>query len=148
MIQQLLYELSPVSSLDDHDSPAPVRYKQLDARMQSFLGIPWSTNLEATPDKLSKAGFYYVGPADRVKCAYCGGKLKRWRPKDVAVEEHVKHFPDCSFVKNIEEQTALLAKNIRSKKKMDQCISSDELKKQYNEERAKTKRSKPGEDHS
>ena len=81
----------------------------------------------------------------QVKCAYCGGKLKRWQPRDVAVEEHVKHFPDCTFVKNIEEQTAVLAKNIRSKKKTDNCVSSEALKMEFATQREKAKKSKPDE---
>ena len=74
-------------------SPPPPKYKQLEERTKTFLGVGWSQELSAQPAKLAKAGFYYVGPADRVKCGYCGGKLKKWLPEDSPIEEHVKHFP-------------------------------------------------------
>ena len=122
-------------------SPPPPRYKQVEARRQSFLGVDWPSHLDVTPDKLVKAGFYYNGPPDRVKCGYCGGRLKNWQPRDSAIEEHLKHFPDCEFVRNIEKQTAVLSKNIRSKKKESNCVSSEELMRQHAEERAKTHQS-------
>ena len=122
-------------------SPPPPRYKQVEARRQSFFGVDWPSHLDATPDKLVKAGFYYNGPPDHVKCGYCGGRLKNWRPRDSAIEEHLKHFPDCEFVQNIEKQTAVLSKNIRSKTKESNCVSSEELMRQHAEERVKTHQS-------
>ena len=118
-------------------SPPPPRYKQVEARRQSFLGVDWPLHLDATPDKLVKAGFYYIGP-DRVKCGYCGGRLKNWQPRDSAIEEHLKHFPNCEFVQNIEKQTAVLSKNIRTETKGLNCVSSEELMRQHAEERAKS----------
>ena len=126
-------------------SPAPQEYRSAEVRRQSFLGIDWPCHLDATPDKLTKAGFYYNGPPDRVKCAYCGGKLKNWQPRDSAIEEHINYFPDCEFVQNIEKQMAVLSKNIRSKTMQLDCVSSKELMRQHAEERTKTHQSTPGE---
>uniref|UniRef100_A0A8C5Z9S3 RING-type E3 ubiquitin transferase n=1 Tax=Marmota marmota marmota TaxID=9994 RepID=A0A8C5Z9S3_MARMA len=42
-----------------------------------------------SPLELARAGFYYVGPGDRVACFACGGKLK-----------HRRHFPNCPFLEN------------------------------------------------
>uniref|UniRef100_H0WT66 Baculoviral IAP repeat containing 3 n=1 Tax=Otolemur garnettii TaxID=30611 RepID=H0WT66_OTOGA len=53
-----------------------------------------------SPRDLAKAGFYYIGPGDRVACFACGGKLSNWEPKDDAMSEHQKHFPNCPFVEN------------------------------------------------
>lgn len=116
-------------------SPAPPRYKQIEERRKSFIGVDWSSRLATTPDKLVKAGFYYIGPGDRVKCAFCYGVLKNWLPTDVAIDEHVEKFPECTFVQNIEKQTAVLSKNLRSQNKISSCISSGTLQAQYAKEK-------------
>ncbi|XP_040832795.1 baculoviral IAP repeat-containing protein 3 isoform X1 [Ochotona curzoniae] len=53
-----------------------------------------------SPVDLAKAGFYYIGPGDRVACFACGGKLSNWEPKDDAMAEHLRHFPNCPFLEN------------------------------------------------
>nr|O62640.1 RecName: Full=Putative inhibitor of apoptosis [Sus scrofa]AAC39171.1 putative inhibitor of apoptosis [Sus scrofa] len=53
-----------------------------------------------SPADLAKAGFYYIGPGDRVACFACGGKLSNWEPKDDAMTEHLRHFPNCPFLGN------------------------------------------------
>uniref|UniRef100_A0A8C5LAB2 RING-type E3 ubiquitin transferase n=1 Tax=Jaculus jaculus TaxID=51337 RepID=A0A8C5LAB2_JACJA len=53
-----------------------------------------------SPAELARAGFYYVGPGDMVACFACGGKLSNWEPKDDAMSEHRRHFPNCPFLKD------------------------------------------------
>uniref|UniRef100_A0A8C6QV16 RING-type E3 ubiquitin transferase n=1 Tax=Nannospalax galili TaxID=1026970 RepID=A0A8C6QV16_NANGA len=53
-----------------------------------------------SPLELARAGFYYIGPGDRVACFACGGKLSNWEPKDDAMSEHRRHFPNCPFLEN------------------------------------------------
>ena len=43
-------------------------------RLDTFIGR-WRDNSAPTPAQLARAGFYYVGPADTVECAFCNGKL-------------------------------------------------------------------------
>ena len=117
----------------------PGRYKELGERLKSFEGVPWPEHLDATPDKLAKAGFYYVGPGDKVKCGYCGAKIKSWKPKDSAIEQHIEKFPQCSFVQNVEEQTKVLSKNIRAKSKTANYTTAEALKKEHEEKQAKLK---------
>ena len=62
----------------------------------------WPADVPAKPDVLAKAGFFYAGDIDIVRCAFCKGCLRNWVPEDVPIEEHRKHFPDCSFVRNAE----------------------------------------------
>ncbi|XP_058426702.1 baculoviral IAP repeat-containing protein 3 isoform X3 [Marmota monax] len=59
-----------------------------------------------SPTELAKAGFYYIGPGDRVACFACGGKLSNWEPKDDAMSEHLRHFPNCPFVENQFQDTS------------------------------------------
>lgn len=56
-----------------------------------------------SPAELARAGFYYIGPGDRVACFACGGKLSNWEPKDDAMSEHRRHFPHCPFLENTSE---------------------------------------------
>ncbi|XP_041432497.1 uncharacterized protein LOC108703849 [Xenopus laevis] len=51
---------------------------------------------------LSQAGFYYVGPGDRVRCFSCAGELENWQPGDVPLTRHQLSFPDCPYVLELE----------------------------------------------
>ncbi|XP_078288786.1 baculoviral IAP repeat-containing protein 2 [Panthera onca] len=53
-----------------------------------------------SPSELARAGFYYIGPGDKVACFACGGTLSNWEPKDDALSEHRRHFPNCPFLEN------------------------------------------------
>lgn len=66
-----------------------------EARLRTFTNWPVTF---LSPSDLAKAGFYYIGPGDKVACFACDGKLNNWEPNDNALAEHRRHFPDCSFV--------------------------------------------------
>lgn len=68
-----------------------------EARLGTYTDWPLSF---LAPAELAKAGFYYVGPGDKVACFACDGKLNNWEPKDNAMSEHRRHFPNCQFVSN------------------------------------------------
>ncbi|KAF7251104.1 Inhibitor of apoptosis protein, partial [Varanus komodoensis] len=65
-----------------------------------------------SPSSLAKAGFYYIGPADKVACFACGGQLSNWEPKDNAMSEHRRHFPNCSFVEQARDQPRFMVSNL------------------------------------
>lgn len=67
-----------------------------EARLRTFTG--WSGIRGATAREFAQAGFIYIGPPDRVQCAFCNGILRNWNDDDSPLEEHRKHFPQCSFV--------------------------------------------------
>ncbi|XP_014425935.1 baculoviral IAP repeat-containing protein 2 [Pelodiscus sinensis] len=67
------------------------------ARLRTFHTWPLTF---LSPTDLAKAGFYYIGPADKVACFTCGGQLSNWEPKDNAMAEHRRYFPNCPFVEN------------------------------------------------
>ena len=123
-------ELSTSSKRRKH-SPAPGKYTDIEERRKSFLGVQWPPHLNSQPDALAKAGFYFYAPPDRVKCAFCYGCLKKWQSEDNAIEEHVKHFPNCPFVKSIELQTAILSKSFRAKGRQTKYVNSEDLIKKH-----------------
>ncbi|XP_071956264.1 baculoviral IAP repeat-containing protein 7-like [Antedon mediterranea] len=47
---------------------------------------------------LAKAGFFYTGENDNVKCFYCNGGLRNWEPSDDPWTEHAKWFPKCDWL--------------------------------------------------
>ncbi|NXW75964.1 BIR protein, partial [Hirundo rustica] len=69
-----------------------------DARLRTFHSWPLTF---LSPTDLAKAGLYYLGTTDKVACFTCGGQLCNWEPKDNAVSEHRRHYPNCPFVENL-----------------------------------------------
>jgi len=66
-------------------------------RLGTFNGR-WPRDSAARPQDLAKAGFYYIGVADVVRCVFCQISLKSWEHGDVPMDEHRKHSPLCPFV--------------------------------------------------
>ncbi|XP_044151845.1 baculoviral IAP repeat-containing protein 7 isoform X1 [Bufo gargarizans] len=66
------------------------------SRLRTFTMWPGPSTM--SPRDLAKAGFYYLGPGDRVRCFCCGGVLRCWEPGDHPQGEHRKFFPSCPFM--------------------------------------------------
>ena len=67
--------------------------------MQSFQ--TWPIPYIVAPERLAKAGFYYLQHGDNVQCAFCSGVVGHWEEGDDPVEEHRRHFPSCPLNYNI-----------------------------------------------
>ncbi|XP_060627040.2 baculoviral IAP repeat-containing protein 2 isoform X3 [Anolis sagrei] len=80
-----------------------------EARLLTFKTWPLTF---LSPSSLAKAGFYYIGPADKVACYVCGGHLGNWEPKDNAMSEHRRHFPTCPFVEQTQSQPSFTVSNL------------------------------------
>ncbi|KAH1181901.1 hypothetical protein KIL84_009655 [Mauremys mutica] len=77
-------------------------------RLRTFRQWPESSPVSATD--LAKAGFFFLGPGDRVqcfccggqgdtvRCFYCDGSLRNWELGDDPWREHAKWFPRCEFL--------------------------------------------------
>ena len=124
-------------------SPPPPKFKNVEERLKSFRNVYWPSDINAQPENLTKAGFYFVGPNDRVKCGFCGGILKKWRIDDTPIDEHCKHFPNCLFVKRFESASVVLCQKIRDQSKINTYIDSEELIKRTSEYREQNKKSTP-----
>ncbi|XP_037361617.1 baculoviral IAP repeat-containing protein 2 [Talpa occidentalis] len=95
--------LNPINSRTVEDF-SPVRTNPYSYAMSTeearFLTYHMWPLTFLSPSELAKAGFYYLGPGDRVACFACGGTLSNWEPKDDAMSEHRRHFPNCPFLEN------------------------------------------------
>jgi hypothetical protein len=68
-------------------------------RLDSFK--EWPPSLPQQPDDLARAGFYYYGIKDMVKCFFCNGGLKNWDRNDDPFEDHVRWFPKCQYIRQL-----------------------------------------------
>ncbi|XP_041462172.1 baculoviral IAP repeat-containing protein 7-like [Lytechinus variegatus] len=81
-----------------HVRHRPDKMKYEAERRQTFKA--WSETCPVKPRELAKAGFFYVGVLDRVKCFSCGGQIEGWEEGDTAMGEHKNMYPHCDMVKN------------------------------------------------
>ena len=56
------------------------------------------TATSPNPLALAAAGFFYLGVADQVQCAFCRGVVRDWEPQDEPRQEHRRLFPSCPFI--------------------------------------------------
>uniref|UniRef100_A0A182YTM3 RING-type domain-containing protein n=1 Tax=Biomphalaria glabrata TaxID=6526 RepID=A0A182YTM3_BIOGL len=77
--------------------PKHQKYKTEPSRLSSFSS--WDMSRNPKPSDLAKAGFFYVGHGDSVKCFFCDGGLRNWEPNDDPWREHARWFPRCQYVK-------------------------------------------------
>ncbi|XP_071115031.1 baculoviral IAP repeat-containing protein 7-like [Haliotis cracherodii] len=91
------------------DRPRHPQYAVEASRVSSFRN--WPSGKEQTPQMLAKAGFFYAGFGDSVKCFYCDGGLRTWERGDDPWSEHARWFPRCPYVRQVKGdnfiQTAL-----------------------------------------
>lgn len=64
-------------------------------RLKTFNGV-WKLQF-ITPNQMAKAGFYYIGKQDRVRCLFCSIELDFWQHGDDPVVEHKRRSPHCAF---------------------------------------------------
>ncbi|NXB85789.1 BIR7B protein, partial [Vidua chalybeata] len=58
----------------------------------------WPQNSSMHPEQLARAGFFYTGRGDVVRCFYCDGGVRSWSFGDDPWREHAKWYPECEFV--------------------------------------------------
>jgi hypothetical protein len=82
-----------------------VGFKNIRNRHSSFYGKEhfFHTNIKF----FVMAGFYYIGPFDKVKCAWCNGMLYNWEEGDIPSKQHIKHFPKCEYYVLGKEQSSI-----------------------------------------
>ncbi|XP_066437788.1 E3 ubiquitin-protein ligase XIAP isoform X2 [Eleutherodactylus coqui] len=71
-------------------------YSHESSRSASFTDFPSSCPVSAPA--LARAGFYYTGTEDRVKCFSCEAVVEGWQHGDTAIGKHRKISPNCKFI--------------------------------------------------
>uniref|UniRef100_H3DEC4 E3 ubiquitin-protein ligase XIAP n=1 Tax=Tetraodon nigroviridis TaxID=99883 RepID=H3DEC4_TETNG len=71
-------------------------FSLIKSRLESFRG---SSLVQRVPaERLARAGFYLVGPSDRVRCFSCQKTVENWSREDRPVERHKEVSPVCQFL--------------------------------------------------
>ena len=73
--------------------PVNPHMARVEARIETFDHRWPTTNIGTSPEQIARAGFFFLGERDRVKCWYCNGGLQNWEPEDEPWTEHAKWFP-------------------------------------------------------
>ncbi|KAM9376447.1 E3 ubiquitin-protein ligase XIAP [Pholidichthys leucotaenia] len=81
-------------SCDDWETDHMADYSDLKMRLNSFRG----STLQVPAERLARAGFYYTGHADRVRCFSCETDVENWCTEDTPVERHKEVSPTCKFL--------------------------------------------------
>lgn len=76
-----------------HD-PEKMRFEV--ERIKTFK--TWSRSCPIRPVPLAKAGFFYVGIFDRVKCFSCEVQIWEWKKDDTAMGRHEQKNSQCEMV--------------------------------------------------
>lgn len=88
--QSFLYSMS--------ESERRREMKREKMRLKTY--VEWPENAAVSKQEVAKAGFYHIGPGDRVRCAFCFNVLRMWDRGDIPADEHLKYFPNCPMVTN------------------------------------------------
>ena len=67
-------------------------------RLNSFERHHWPFCAEIHPTHMARAGFFYTGVGDAVKCPWCGIVINNWKRINIPFVEHRHFSPQCQFV--------------------------------------------------
>ncbi|NXR27806.1 BIR7B protein, partial [Cinclus mexicanus] len=67
-----------------------------EVRLSTFENWPQHSSMR--PEQLARAGFFYTGRGDVVRCFYCDGGVRSWSFGDDPWREHAKWYPECEFL--------------------------------------------------
>ena len=68
-------------------------------RLATYVG--WRGCLD--PKKLAENMLYYQRISDHTRCFSCLTFIGRWDDDDIPIQEHMKIYPSCNFVNQLEE---------------------------------------------
>ena len=75
-------------------------------RMDMFKD--WPQESPVGVEALVRAGFFYTGKKDIVRCFSCGGCLEKWAEGDDPMEDHIKFFPECVFLQTLKSSAEVI----------------------------------------
>ncbi|CAL8262790.1 unnamed protein product [Lota lota] len=84
-------------TLDSHlETDNCCDWSLIKSRVDSFRDSVVAEQVSAA--MLAQAGFYFIGPADRVRCFSCKMTVENWCRGDRPVERHKEVSPSCKFL--------------------------------------------------
>lgn len=79
--------------------PENENMKYCENRLGTFVNWPEDYHVKAYD--LARAGFYYTGTTDMVKCHCCNITISNWKKNDDPISEHLRWNSQCDFMKMI-----------------------------------------------
>lgn len=70
----------------DLEADNSIDWSTMNSRLDSFRGSSLAQQVSA--ERLARAGFYFTGHADRVRCFSCQKTVENWCGGDTPVERH------------------------------------------------------------
>lgn len=64
-------------------------------RLKSY-DVKWVLK-HITPVQMAKAGFYFLGRQDNVRCTFCNEEFSYWSKDEIPFLEHFERCPSCPF---------------------------------------------------
>ncbi|XP_068181619.1 E3 ubiquitin-protein ligase XIAP isoform X2 [Antennarius striatus] len=85
----------------DHEQDSDLQcddphFSMMNSRLESFRGSSLAQQVSA--ERLARAGFYFTGHADQVRCFCCKKTVENWCRGDAPVERHKEVSPSCKFL--------------------------------------------------
>ncbi|XP_060241614.1 baculoviral IAP repeat-containing protein 1a-like [Meriones unguiculatus] len=77
-----------------------------DLRKDTFKD--WPHESPEAVEALVKAGLFYTGKKDIVRCFSCGGCMEKWEEGDDPLADHTKFFPNCVFLQNLKSSAEVI----------------------------------------
>ena len=78
-------------------------------------------------NQLAAAEFYFTNQSDIVRCVFCGVEIGWWTDGDVALKEHRRWSPACSFVKGLSVGNIPILSNNQPEKTSQQPTRSHDV---------------------
>ncbi|XP_052015498.1 baculoviral IAP repeat-containing protein 1a-like isoform X2 [Apodemus sylvaticus] len=75
-------------------------------RMDTFKD--WPHKSPVAVEALVRAGLFYTGKRDAVRCFSCGGCMEKWEEGDDPIEDHTKFFPNCVFLQTLKSSAEVI----------------------------------------
>ncbi|NXW87293.1 BIR7B protein, partial [Alopecoenas beccarii] len=82
----------------DSEEAAPQNPEMVTEEMRLTTFRNWPQYIDVHPEQLARAGFFYTGQGDVVRCFYCDGAVRNWSFRDDPWREHAKWYPQCEFL--------------------------------------------------
>jgi hypothetical protein len=79
--------------------PQDIRYDSYTSRLISFNAWPQSVHIE--PHDMARAGCYYEGVFDFVKCFSCNGGMSDWIDNECPYQRHARMYNGCEYIRCI-----------------------------------------------
>lgn len=86
---------SPPPTTSTTAAPEPLDLRREDHRLKTLNNWP-PRFMDAA--KTARAGFYYYGDRDMVRCYFCKIELHKWKEGDDIVTDHVRWSPNCPLL--------------------------------------------------